>query len=221
MNFSQQTLDFLFENRLHDSKAWFTEHKDDYKKYVIQPFSELLLALQPTMTKIDSSTVVDPKKISRIYKDARYSHDSVFRDDVWYNFSRCVGSDVAPTYYIVIGRGQLEYGCGFYAAGSAIMETMRNMIINDDPVAKKALSAYKKQDTFTLCGDMFKRNRFADYSAEKQDWLNRKSIFLSYTTNDGSIIFDPQLWQRIAEDFIKVKPIYQLFVKAQNTARDN
>ena len=32
--FTKQTLDFLFENRLHDSKAWFEEHKEDYNRLV-------------------------------------------------------------------------------------------------------------------------------------------------------------------------------------------
>ena len=35
MPFSPQTLDFLVENRLHDSRDWFKEHKEDYKKLVI------------------------------------------------------------------------------------------------------------------------------------------------------------------------------------------
>ena len=35
--FSQKTLDFLFENRLHDSREWFAQHKKEYQELVIQP----------------------------------------------------------------------------------------------------------------------------------------------------------------------------------------
>ncbi len=219
MNFSQRTLDFLFENRLHDDKAWFAEHKEEYRQKVLAPFGELLTELAPTMEKIDPSIICDPKKISRIYKDARYSHDSVFRDEVWYNFSRCVGSDVSPTFYIVIGRGKLEYGCGYYAAPAAAMQAMRDMIIADDPTALAALAAYKKQKIFKLNGDKFKRERYGEYSEEKRDWLNRRNIFLSYSTADKDIIFDPLLYKHIAGDFKKIVPIYRLLRNVEVESR--
>ena len=31
MAFSAKTLDFLFENRLQDSRDWFLDHKDTYQ----------------------------------------------------------------------------------------------------------------------------------------------------------------------------------------------
>ncbi len=37
MGFTQGTIDFLFENRLHDSREWFGEHKQDYKALVTEP----------------------------------------------------------------------------------------------------------------------------------------------------------------------------------------
>lgn len=216
MALTQKTLDFLFENRLHDDKAWFNEHKPEYKEYVTEPFSRLINDLQPVMQKIDASIICDPRKISRIYKDARYSHDSVFREDVWYNFSRCVGNDVSPTYYIVLGRGKLEYGCGFYAASSSECALLRELIIKGDSTAKKALKAYAEQDVFALCGDKYKRSRYEGYSEELRDWLERRNFFLSYSTADGGIIFDPELYRRIGEDFLKVKPVYEFFNKVHN-----
>ena len=32
MPFSQKTLEFLFENRLRDSRDWYEEHKDLYHR---------------------------------------------------------------------------------------------------------------------------------------------------------------------------------------------
>ena len=40
MPFSPQTIDFLTMNRLNDSKLWFNEHKDDYRRFVAEPFRE-------------------------------------------------------------------------------------------------------------------------------------------------------------------------------------
>ena len=89
MPFSQETLDFLFENRMHDSKAWYQEHKADYKRYVAEPFSEFILTLAPTMLAIDDAFPVNPKRFSRLYKDARFSKGGpIFRDNVWCMFAR-------------------------------------------------------------------------------------------------------------------------------------
>ena len=37
MPFSQQSVDFLFENRLHDSREWFRDHKQTYAEQVTEP----------------------------------------------------------------------------------------------------------------------------------------------------------------------------------------
>ena len=78
MPFSPKTLDFLWENRMRNSRDWFEEHKSEYRSYVVEPLCELVEALTPTMLQIDSLFTVDPrvdKTISRIWRDTRYSHD--------------------------------------------------------------------------------------------------------------------------------------------------
>ena len=89
MPFSEKTLEFIFENHANDSKEWFKAHKDDFEQYVKEPFREFVSALTPTMLKIDDEFICDPKRLSRIYRDARYSKGkSIFRDYMWYSFGR-------------------------------------------------------------------------------------------------------------------------------------
>ena len=87
MNFSKEGLDFLFENRLMDSKPWFIEHRDIYEEKVLEPMRELVEALAPTINEIDDRMICEPKigkSISRIYRDTRFTHDkSIFREKIW------------------------------------------------------------------------------------------------------------------------------------------
>jgi len=53
--FSQQTLDFLFENRLQNSREWFEAHREDYRQYVLA----LVSALTPAMRDIGPSLMPD------------------------------------------------------------------------------------------------------------------------------------------------------------------
>lgn len=221
MAFSRQTTDFLFENRLHDSKEWFGEHKADFAAYVTQPFAELINALSPTMRKIDPEIICDPKKLSRIYCDARYARESVFREEMWYTFSRPRENAYAghPGFWFAISPSGINYGCGYYCAGGAVKDAIRKMILSDDESFKAAFLAVEGQRTFRQYGELYKKNRYPLESPEKCAWLNRKNYGVSYATDDPEIMFSDTLYRRVARDFKKIAPLYDFFVKAETNAR--
>ena len=215
MPFSAKSLDFLFENTLNDSKVWFNEHKEDYKQNVIIPFAELVTALTDTMLEIDSGFICDPKRISRLYRDARYSKGkSIFRDYVWYSFSRSREAYDHPGYYFSISPNGFDYGCGYYTASTDTMNIIRSLILSDDKAAKAALKAYKEQDVFELYGEMYTRDRYPEESPERKNWLNRRQIGVSCESKDFDLLFSDKLAEKIAADFKAIAPVYKLFITA-------
>lgn len=222
MPFSQQSFDFLFENRLHDSKQWFTEHKSNYETLVKKPMSELILSLAPTMAKIDKYIICDPKRISRIYRDARMHPDSIFRDHIWYSFGRQrSGADPHAEFYFAVGSNGMSFGCGYYCARPSTIDAARQLILSDDESFKKALISYKKQKTFALYGEPYKRNHYPDKSEEKSDWLNRRSLGVSGEITDPEIMFTDKLLTYAAREFKKIAPIYDFYMKAEQLAKEN
>ena len=220
MPFSARSLDFLFENTLNDSKVWFNEHKEEYKQNIVLPFAKLVTDLTDTMLEIDSEFICDPKRISRLYRDARYSKGkSVFRDYVWYSFSRSREAYDFPGYYFSISPKGFDYGCGYYYASTETMNILRGLILSGDKTAKSALKAYKEQDIFELYGEMYKRDRYPEESPEKRNWLNRRQIGLSCESKDFDLLFSDRLAEKIAADFKKIAPVYKLFITA--TERKN
>lgn len=217
MNFSARSLDFIFENMLNDSKVWFSEHKEEYRQCIVLPFQELIEKLTPTMLEIDRKLICDPKKLSRIYRDARYAKGkSIFRDYVWYTFSRTRDMYKSlPGFYFSISPNGFDYGCGYYYASTESMEEIRSLILKGDKSFSAALKAYKGQQVFSLGGDMYKRDRFPDASPERKEWLNRRSIFLSCESKDFELLFSDKLAEKIAADFKAIAPVYQLFMKAE------
>ncbi len=220
MPFTQKTIDFLFENRLHDSREWFGEHKADYAEYVIKPLSELIEAVTPAMHKIDPEIICDPKKISRIYRDARYAHDSVFRDMVWYTFARKREDayEGHPGYYFAIGVGGISYGCGYYNASADVKKAACSLVLADDPSYIAAREAYEGQRTFAMYGELYKKNRFPDAPPEKLPWLNRKALGVDFSTNDPKVMFSEGLAKKAARDFLKIAPLYDFYMKAGQLA---
>lgn len=220
MPFSPKTLDFLFENRLNDSRSWFNEHREEYNSYVAKPFKEFTEALTPAMKSIDE--LISYVKISRIYRDARYAAGkSVFRENMWCTFSR--GKDLyksLPAFYFDISEKGFEYGCGFYVASAETMNNMRSLILNDSPFFAAALEAFDSQDIFELYGDMYKREKYPDESEEKRNWLNRKTIGLFTLSKDWDMLFSDRLSEKIAADFAGIAPVYDLFMKAEELSAD-
>lgn len=216
MAFSAQSLDFLFENMINDSRVWYNEHKEDYRRLIAEPFAEFVSEMTDTMKSIDENFTCDPKKISRLYRDARYARGkSVFRDYVWYSFRRPKGETPLPEFYFSISPNGFDYGCGFYCAGTDTMDSMRRLILADDKSFRAALKAYKSQDVFCLYGDLYKRSRYPEESGEKQDWLNRKSMGMSAESKDFELLFSDRLAEKISADFKAIAPVYEFYLKAE------
>lgn len=221
MPFSPSTLDFLFENRLNDSKSWFNEHRDDYNNYVTKPFNDFTEALTPAMQNIDS--LISHIRVSRIYRDARYARGkSIFRENMWCTFSRT--HDLyrsLPSFYFEISGNGFDYGCGYYIAATESMNDLRSLILNDSPYFTAALEAFESQSTFDLYGDMYKRDRYPAESDTKKNWLNRKTIGISARSKDWELLFSDRLADKIAADFESIAPIYDLFLKAEESSAEN
>lgn len=220
MPFSEKTQNFLFENAMHDSKAWYNEHKDDYIKYVAEPFAEFVKALTPTMLEIDPRILCNPKKTSRLYRDSRFSQGkSIFRDDVWYSFRRHREPfEAIPEFFFDVSANSFCYGCGYYAISKPTLEVVREMILADDAFFKKALKAYENQDTFTLEGDLYKRNHYPEQSERLCNWLNRKSLYFFCGNKPNSEYFRADMAERIAADFKQISPVYLFFCEAERRA---
>ena len=217
MPFSSKTPEFLFENHAHDSKEWFREHKGNYEKYVKEPFGEFVAAIEPTMREIDEKICCDPKRLSRIYRDPRYSKgQSIFRNYAWYTFSRTrEEATTTPCFYFGVSPNGFEYGCGYYRASTASMNAMRKLILDNDGSFEKANTAYLSQNTFIMGGERYKKDRFPDESEEKKLWLNQRSIFFSYESNDFKIMYGKDLYKIVAKDFLSIAPVYEMLMKAE------
>lgn len=216
MPFSQRSVDFLFENRLHDSREWFNEHREDYRIYVTEPMKELILELAPTILKIDPLIEINPARISRLYRDMRLHPDSIFRDHIWYTFSRTREQYHAlPGFYFSIGAAGISYGCGYYCASAGSMNALRSLMLAGDDSFRQAFLAVEKQKTFSLYGDMYKRSKFPDQPEGLRRWLDRKDIGLSCDTNDPGVMFSEKLAKKVASDFRRIAPFYDFCMKAE------
>lgn len=222
MSFTSKTPEFIFENHSHDSKEWFQQHKSDYEKYVKEPFKEFLEQIEPYISEIDGEISCDPKRLSRIYRDARYAKGkSIFRDYVWYTFSRTRENNTSlPAFYFSVSPGGFDYGCGYYYTTTPTLVALRKLILSNDYSFAAAKEAYEGQDVFSLGGDLYKKDHYPEQPDENKIWLNRKNIFLFCESNDFKTLYSKSLAKKIGEDFKRIAPVYNFFMKAEQIRED-
>ena len=83
--FSQQTIDFMWKLRLNNEKAWFEEHKEDFKRDFQAPMKALGQEVFERITAgyPDHGFI---HKLSRIYKDARHVRNGEpCRCNLWFS----------------------------------------------------------------------------------------------------------------------------------------
>lgn len=219
MPFSAKTLDFIFENRLHDSRQWFNEHKPEYRALVVEPFARLVSDLAPDMLKNDGQFVTDPRvgrTICRIWRDTRYTKDpSLYRDSMWLIFKRDrMHSEDYPGIYFEIDGSGFHYGCGFYHASASYMNILRRMVLKQTPAFLAAQKAYTSQKMFTMEGECYKRPHFSDQPEALRNWLERRNIGFYADSKNFDLLFSDELAQTLKIDFKLLAPIYHLLLEA-------
>ena len=217
--FSQKTFDFLVENRFRNSKEWFQEHRDIYLGTVVQPLEALSISLAPTISAIDSLLITNPKKtVSRIYCDIRFSKEKLlYREEMWLSFRRDKKTfPNYPEFFFAISPNEFSYGCGYYAASADTMNAIRKLILKKDPKFLRARQAFEQQRHFIIDGPMYKKSKYSDQADSLKNWLDRKSICFLYNSADFSELYSENLVSGIKDTFLRLKPIYEFFICAEN-----
>ena len=215
--FTNKTFEFLIQLGFNNNKSWFEENKVIYKKFVLNPFQELVNDLSPFMLSIDRNFITAPlvdKTISRIYRDVRFSKDkSPYRNSVWLTFKRSIKEwKNSPAYYFEISPEGWRYGMGFYDVEKSTMDKFREMIDKKPSEFLKAIAFYKKS-AFTLQGDKYKKFLDPSKPLEVQEWYQRKFFYLTDNGPIEDILFSPDLVNKLLEGFGLLKPLYTFLWK--------
>lgn len=222
MPISQKSLDFLFKNWATNSREWFLEHKGEYTRLVVEPLAELVTKLTPGMLEIDPQLITEPKidkTISRIYRDMRIPQNrsgSRYRQNCWILFIRDKKLyNGLPAFYFEMDPASFSYGMGYYQAATDSIRTIKDMILNGEPAAKKALRAYDSQSSFVITGAEYKRLKYPDAPENLRPWLERRDFSFIRECDDFDLLFSKNLADVILEDFKKIAPVYDFFMAAE------
>jgi uncharacterized protein (TIGR02453 family) len=208
--FSQETIDFFFQLRENNNKEWFHAHREEYQKYVREPFKALVNEMGPMMLSIDTQFEIDSRRtISRINRDIRYTRDkSPYRANMWITFKRLsLDWKTEPVFFFEIFPEYYRYGMGYYITPRSTMDEIRSMMDREDERFTEIRKLYKSQDVFTIEGAKYKRLFNKEQPEDLKEWYRRKELIFVCKRMDD-LIFKPQLIDVMYNDFKLIEPIY-------------
>lgn len=214
--FSPDAFDYLMQLRLRNSKEFYDASKDTYRQLLVQPFTDLVNDIAPTLHEIDENILAVPrvgKTISRMRRDTRFTKDkTMYRKTMWF-FLRDGSYPwlCGPGFYFEINPVGFAYGCGMFGAPPAQMELYRRMIGATRRFAR-IISPIEKAGHFQLNGDMYKRD-MANGELPKRlyDWYNRKGVYLTHYGKDTLPIQQASFLDELCAQFGSLKSIYGFF----------
>jgi uncharacterized protein (TIGR02453 family) len=226
--FSKESLDFLTQVKINNSKAWFQEHKNDYESLLVEPFRRLVSELSGDILKIDplfDTTPAINRTISRIYRDTRFSKDkSLYRDSMWFTFKRPKDTwREAPAFFFEIYPDGYRYGMGYYSSTKESMDLFRKMIDDKPQVFNKIVRNFRNQSTFAIEGDRYKKILDPGKPEEINEWYNRKNLYLVHNDKNVDKLFNNDLVNELKEGFSFLQEIYKYLcsVEEKRLLREN
>ncbi len=102
---------------------------------------------------------------------------------------------------------------GFYEIPGESMCKLRRQIIERDSDFVEINSLYKKQKTFMIAGERYKRIIDNSLSADLQEWYQRKNIYFVSRRSIDNNLFSKGLLVDLMNGFKLVAPIYDYFLR--------
>jgi uncharacterized protein (TIGR02453 family) len=216
--FSKEALLFLDALEINNNKEWFTAHKEEYNRFLLEPFKRLVNDLGESMFIIDSGFEIRPainKTISRIQRDVRFSKDkSPYKTAVWITFKqRNKDWKDAPAYFFELSANSYRFGMGLYSATPTTMKLFRNAIDEKPKEFEEIMAYYKKQNTFHIEGAKYVRIFDKNKSEELLDWYQRKNIYFVCNREADKVLFSTKLVDELTSSFFALEPIYRYLLK--------
>ena len=206
--FTPETIDFLWGIRMNNNREWFTEHKQDYVRYLYEPMKALGQDLfQPLMERPGNLL-----KVSRIYRDARLHHPLPYKESLWI----CIRRDVEwwaenPCLYFEIRPEGVSYGFCLWHPRVSTMGDFRKRITDRPDEFLKLIRTTEEETGLPVTADLYKRPKETDNPLLTSYFAWKGNISCVQTEEVSPELFGPALGRRAGDLLTKLIPLYEYF----------
>ena len=212
-SFSPALFTFLRELKANNNRDWFAGNKARYEEVIREPALDFIAGFEPLLRRISPHFVADARPVGgslfRIHRDTRFSKDKTpYKTHTGIQFRHEAAKDVhAPGYYVHLQPGSVFVAVGVWHPDSDALARIRGALDADPAAWRRASTAKRFRERFTLEGDSLKRPP-AGFAADHPliDDLKRKDFIAVATLGERDVTradFD----ERLARDFRVATPL--------------
>lgn len=161
--FSKNTLKFFKQLEINNSKQWFTEHKEEYEKYVKNLACEFVNDMGLKLNTLPGSFNAIPKinkSLFKLNRDVRFSKNkSPYKTNMGIWFWEGTGKRMECSgFYFHLENNKLMLGCGIYMFTKDMLKLYRDTISNKKQSNSliKILNELTRKD-YTLANEHYKK----------------------------------------------------------------
>ena len=209
--FQPETIDFMWELRMNNSKEWMEQNRDRYKRVLKEPFD----AFAAELAELSPMFCGEKAKfsVSRINRDIRYSKDkSPYRPNRWVVFydEKYRGTEWKehPSFYFELEPEGFSHGLGMWCAKPAYLAAYRKKIESNPAAFLRLAKKIDKDPLFTLQGEEYKKIRNESLDPLAQKWYQKKDVLMAAGGPLEEMVFSPDLPQCLAEEWARLKGMY-------------
>jgi uncharacterized protein (TIGR02453 family) len=222
--FSPDLLDFLSVLGRNNSRDWFSCHRDQYERVLLEPARASVLAIGERLGELGPDLHAEPRvhgSILAINRDTRFSADKTpykTHLDLWFWHAAEPGSNrERPGYFVRIEEQRLILGAGMHTfstgAADGVLDRYRQAVM--DPVRGAQLeSAAAEVGIEHVKGRMYSRvPRGLPTEHPRADWLRHSGLYAEQTVEPPPTeLFSERLPDLCLTHFQKHRPILQWLV---------
>ena len=207
--FTQDTVDFLWNIRFNNDRAWFEENKQTYLSHVQHPMKalgeELYVYMADRYPKLGLNL-----HVSRIYRDARRLFGrGPYKDHLWFSLRKPGERDSAiPCFWFEIAPDHYGYGMGCWDMPPSLLARLRARIDRDPGPVEKLARSVRRRGEFQMDGQTYKRPK-GDPGPLLWPWYNSRQISFACECNCEGIFFTPELAGQVLEGWKSLVPQYK------------
>jgi uncharacterized protein (TIGR02453 family) len=184
---------FVFYDGLvaNNTKAWWTEHKADYDRFVKEPLDAMLAELEDEFGKA---------ALFRPYRDVRFSKDKTPYKEHQGGF---VGAEDAMGWYVQISRDGLMVAGGWYSAQGKQLARWRDAVGSPNVTTLRAAIAKAEKAGLVVGGDVMKtRPRGVPEDHPDLDLLKHRTLTVEKRLGDPD-------WASTRQALTKVRGLWR------------
>jgi uncharacterized protein (DUF2461 family) len=211
--FPKEFVDFYIQLSFENTIAKQSENIVNYKKFIMEPLNQLYYELLPVACEINPSLETKPARcISTPYTDRRFSPATSLKEYMYLRFKQSGKNNDIVGLYFDMSADMYSYGLRIYKQSASGFQKIKDLALKKPKVFEKEIENIISNG-YEIVGDKYKKDHYPQIKSDVlNDFLNRKTFYISKKVKLNDKVFTKELADEITEGFYQLKNFINLII---------